>query len=85
MKYTNPPQRNLPPRGVIRGSEDKQVYLDNVLDKFVSEYLITTNYNNHLEYGEALEDNQDLVRGVFSMSSKALLHLRKCERICKIR
>ena len=56
------PQRNLPPRDVIRGSEDTQVYLDNVLDKFVSEYLITTNNNNHLEYDEALEDNQDLVR-----------------------
>ena len=43
------PQRNLPPHDVIHGSEDKQVYLDNVLDKSVSEYLITTNDNNHLE------------------------------------
>lgn len=56
------PQKNLPPHDVIHGSGDKRVYLDNVLDKFISEYLMMTNDNNHLEYEETLEDNQDLVR-----------------------
>ena len=62
------PRKNIPPNDVVHGSGDKQDYLDKVMDKFVMQYLMTTDSDIHLdsedklEGEDGLEDNQDPVR-----------------------
>lgn len=53
------PNHNLPPNDVIHGDGDKKLYFDNVLDKFVSEYLMPSSHA--IDLGQSL-DNQQLDR-----------------------
>ena len=43
------PNHNLLPNYVIHGDGDKKLYFDNVLDKFVSEYLMPSLHAIHLD------------------------------------
>ena len=56
------PQKNIPQNDVVHDCGDKQDYLDKVMDKFVMQYLMTTDSDIHLDSEGGLEDNQDLVR-----------------------
>jgi hypothetical protein len=69
----------------MHGDGDKQQYLDEVLDKFVDEYLMTTQDNPESdEKLDDLDDHVDRVREYSLCLRKLFFILPKCYRSSEI-